>query len=112
MSEQALSIWHGMVDLPDKYPSAQQILSEVAWRHDMSVAEMLSPNRERRYARARWDAMHLLREMPRNGGFIRSLTEIGRLMGGMDHTTVLHGIRRRAETIAAKSDAKREAVAA
>ncbi len=110
MSEQALSIWHGMVDLPEKYPSAQQILSEVAWRHDMSVAEMLSPNRERRYARARWDAMHLLRSTPRGGGFKRSLIEIARLMG-MDHTTVLHGLRRREEEIAAKS-AQRKAVAA
>lgn len=114
------STWNGPVyatarspsSPPPKGPlSSQEILKAVAWRHDMTVAELLSPSRQQRYVRARWDAMYELKTTPRIGGIFRSLPEIGRQMGGLDHTTVLHGLRRREEE-AAKAAAKREAVAA
>lgn len=112
MSEKALSIWHGSIDIPPQGKSSQDILKAVAWRHDMSIADMLSPSRQKRYVRARWEAMHLLRNTPKVGGTKRSLPEIGRQMGGLDHTTIIFGLRKYAETIATKSDAKREAEAA
>lgn len=105
---QMLSMWKGLIEV---YPSAQDILKAVAFRHDMTVEALLSPCRERRFSVARWDAMYELKNTPRPGGKYRSLTEIGRQMGGLDHTSVIHGLRRR-EELAAKAAAKREVEAA
>ena len=50
--------------------------------------EFNSLSRERRIARPRQIFMFLARELT-----IRSLPEIGKSLGGMDHTTILHGVR-------------------
>lgn len=112
MNEQVLSLWHGAVQIPPPNPSSQDILKAVAWQHQLSVAELLSPIRQKRYVRARWEAMHLLKVTPKPSGSMRSLPEIGRLMGGMDHTSVLHGLRRREEENRLKAIAKCEVEAA
>ncbi len=49
--------------------------------------EILSISRERRIARPRQIIMYLAREMT-----IRSYPEIGKSLGGLDHTTVIHGV--------------------
>lgn len=65
------------------------IQREVARHFKIPMREMKSKRRERASARARQVAMYLCREHTP-----RSLPEIGRLFGGRDHTTVLHGIRK------------------
>jgi hypothetical protein len=57
---------------------------------------LLSNRRARGLVRARQVIMYLSKEMT-----TRSLPEIGRLLGGKDHTTVLHGVRKIAALIAA-----------
>jgi len=103
MSEQVLSLWHGLVDARS---SSQDILKAVAWRHDMSVADMLSPSRQKRYVLARREAMHELRVTLKPSGAQRSMPEIARQMGGLDHTTVLFNLRRHADAQAAKREAE------
>lgn len=58
--------------------------------------DLLSNRRARGLVRARQVVMFLSKEMT-----TRSLPEIGRLLGGKDHTTVLHGVRKIAALIAA-----------
>ena len=54
----------------------------------MDVATLKGRKRDRKTARARQVAMFLLREETNMGS-----TAIGRLLGGKDHSTVLHGCR-------------------
>lgn len=65
------------------------VLAEVAKRHRMSVADMQSLSRKRDVSWPRQEAMYEI--------FVQcphlSLPAIGRMLGGMDHTTVLHGVR-------------------
>ena len=58
------------------------------------LADVLNPIRLPRYVRARWHVMTILREWG------RSTTQIGRMLN-MDHTTVVHGLRRWGEINAA-----------
>ncbi len=61
----------------------------VVARHDGVTAELMrSPERNRLAVDARRKAMYLSYQMSR-----KSLPEIGRRLGGRDHTTVLHAIR-------------------
>ena len=50
---------------------------------------MIGPKRLRTYARPRQIAMFLSKQLTS-----RSLPEIGRRFGGIDHTTVMHGVKR------------------
>jgi len=70
-----------------------RILYDVATRHNMTVAEMIGKDRRPRYIRARQEAMYLLR----HAGY--SYPQIGRFVGGRDHTTALHGERKHAARI-------------
>jgi chromosomal replication initiation ATPase DnaA len=63
------------------------IVRAVAAFHGLSMDELLRPNRQQGRVRARWEAMWQLRA----SGL--SLPAVGRAMGGMHHTTVLHGLR-------------------
>ena len=57
---------------------------------------MIGPKRLRTIARPRQVAMYLCKQLTS-----RSLPEIGRRFGGRDHTTIMHGIRKIDELIAA-----------
>jgi len=65
---------------------SRKILIETARNHGMTLAEMKSKSRTKRYVYARQEAMYLLRQEG------LSLLQIGNILGGLDHTTVLHGI--------------------
>lgn len=67
----------------------KQIVTEVCAKHNIGRVEILS--RTRRYAvvHARHEAMWRMRAET-----TLSLPEIAKRLGGLDHTTVLHGIRR------------------
>lgn len=66
---------------------AREIIAEVAALHGLSVAKFLTPDRRRCRAHARWEAMARLRAAD------LSLPEIGQALGGMHHTSVIHGLR-------------------
>lgn len=66
-----------------------EIIEECARFADVSVREMKSPRRARPLCRPRQAAMYIAYK---HTG--RSLPEIGRILGGRDHSTVLHGKRR------------------
>ncbi|RZJ46271.1 MAG: hypothetical protein EON87_05250 [Brevundimonas sp.] len=66
----------------------REIVGGVANEHGLSLAEITGERRHRFIAWPRQEAMWRLYQ---HTSF--SLPAIGRLMGGRDHTTVLHGIR-------------------
>ncbi len=67
-------------------PRAAAILSATANHFDLPQDDLLSRRRDARTAGARQVAMYLMRNDGRE-----TLPEIGRVLGGRDHTTVLHG---------------------
>lgn len=78
--------------LKDLYPEAgpasitsDLIISETARYFNLSVDELVSPNRNRPIANARQIAMYLCRELTD-----LSLPRIGQRFGGRDHSTVMH----------------------
>lgn len=69
--------------------TAADVLKAVCATFDISEKEILGRQRKREIVRPRHVAMYLLREETES-----SLVEIGRTLGGRDHTTVLHGIEK------------------
>lgn len=67
---------------------SREIIHRVATQYGMTTADLIGPARSRWFAFARHEAMYRVRK-ERN----LSLPAIGRIFGGRDHTTVLHGIR-------------------
>ncbi|MFN3973831.1 MAG: chromosomal replication initiator protein DnaA [Dehalococcoidia bacterium] len=63
----------------------EEVVSMVAQHFGLEPMTLKGPRRDKTTATARHIAMFLLREEAQ-----RPLTEIGRLLGGKDHTTVLH----------------------
>lgn len=88
---QAYRLQVAAMTVPACHPArsnSKRIIAQVADRHGLTVAELMGTTRVRLIAHARQEAMwRISRELG------RSLPEIGRMMGGRDHTTVLHGIR-------------------
>lgn len=66
-----------------------RIARAVAKAHGLTFREMLSKRRAVRLVRARQHAMWEIKEHAN-----LSLPQIGIILGGLDHTTVLYGIRR------------------
>lgn len=73
-------------------PKMLVIAQRVAAKWGVTLDELRGEIRARRVAWPRHEAMY---EMYATGLF--SLPQIGRFLGGRDHTTVLHGCRRHAE---------------
>ena len=69
--------------------SSSKILEVVATREGIGVTDLTGQNRSAKIAIPRQLAMYLLREL--NG---ISLPQIGELLGGRDHTTVMYGIKK------------------
>jgi chromosomal replication initiation ATPase DnaA len=88
--------WPWPIHIPRK-PHWREIVKSVADRHGVSISEIIGPDKRLRFVLARHEAMFHLR---RDGS--RSLPAIGRLLGGRDHSTVLNGVRRHAERLAAQ----------
>ncbi len=74
---------------PDRTPSPALICELVADSWGTTVSRLESPLRSRAIVEPRQVAMYLLREL-----LNLSYTEVGRLFGGRDHSTVIHSIRR------------------
>lgn len=69
-------------------PAQREIIARVAERNGLSIDELLLKRQHRSVSRPRQEAMWALRQAGR-----WSLPQIGRALGGFDHTTVLHGVR-------------------
>jgi chromosomal replication initiator protein len=69
--------------------SPERILKAVCQHFEVTTADLCSPRRPQALSFARQAAMYLLRERTE-----LSLSEIGDALGGRDHTTILHGIRK------------------
>lgn len=67
---------------------ARKILTEVADKHNMPVTAFRSPSRKIPFVKLRREACYRL-----STELKFTLSQIGRLMGNQDHTTVLHAIR-------------------
>lgn len=78
----------------------RDVAIEVAARHGSTIAELRGCSRQRCVAWARQEAFAEIYSL---GRF--SLPQIGRFFGDRDHTTVLFGIRRHKERLAADAHA-------
>jgi chromosomal replication initiator protein len=74
--------------------TAEQIVEEVAQHFSVEVPALQGPSRSHAIARPRQIAMYLIRE--ETGA---SLPQIGAVLGGRDHTTILYGCERIADLI-------------
>jgi hypothetical protein len=87
--------WRYMVQLADEKQrratvySGKQILEQTAAKYGMTVEDLKSAKRTRAYCQPRFEFYWRARRETS-----LSLPQIGRLAGGRDHTTVLHGVRK------------------
>lgn len=88
-----------IIHLPGVRQTAADILREVAFRNGLTVEEMLAATRKKTFAHARQEAMWEIRQRTK-----LSLPQIARRMRLKDHTTVLHGVRRHEERLAASHE--------
>jgi Bacterial dnaA protein helix-turn-helix len=70
-------------------PTIRNIVAEVAAFHTITADQILSPNRTHRIVRPRQIACYLARHLTK-----LSVSQIGKRIGGRDHTTVLHSIQK------------------
>jgi len=75
----------------------EDIIRRVAGAFGVTVAELKSKSRYRRVTEPRFAAYWLLRKHRTAAGLQRSYPEIGRMMGGKDHSSVIHGEARAME---------------
>jgi chromosomal replication initiator protein len=80
----------------EKRLTIEEIQRKVAEHYNVRLSDMIGPKRMRTIARPRQVAMYLSKQMTS-----RSLPEIGRRFGGRDHTTIMHGVRKIEELMAA-----------
>ncbi len=73
-----------------------EIIDQVCAKHGLTRGELLSSRRSKSLVAARHEAMYRMGKETS-----MSLPAIGRRMGGKDHTTVLHGIRKHAAKLEA-----------
>jgi hypothetical protein len=75
------------------------IMREVAEKHEMTVKEMKGHSRKLPFIKARQEVSYRL-----NTELGYSLSQIGRLLGKRDHTTILHAISRHKKNLAQSTD--------
>jgi chromosomal replication initiator protein len=83
--------------------SPEQILSTVAQHFSLSKEELIGRSRRRAVSQPRQLCMFLIREETGT-----SLPQIGQLLGGRDHTTILHGCEKIAGQIEADDQVRRD----
>ena len=70
-------------------------VSEIAKKYNLPVSVIISASRERRLVGSRHEIMWELRQLG------MSFPRIGMILGGRDHTTCLHGVRKYQKRLAA-----------
>ena len=71
--------------------TAQKVIEMISAHYSVSVADMKSKKRQKKIVETRQTAMYLLKN---NDDLDLSLTAIGGLFGGKDHSTVISSIRK------------------
>ncbi len=97
---ESITLAHAREVLEDMVPvrraaNPEAIIQAVASYYQVDVAELRGKGRRRSIVRPRQVAMYLLREETD-----LSLPQIGTLLGGRDHTTVMHGYEKVAQELA------------
>jgi hypothetical protein len=67
-----------------------QIIRDIAKKYGITYADIIGPNRKRKYVMARHEAIHAVKQACPT----KSLPELGRMFGGRDHTTILHALQK------------------
>jgi len=83
--------------------TVQQVLEAVSEHYRLAIEDLTGPSRVRRLARPRQIAMYLMRAETD-----ASLSQIGRALGGRDHSTVLHACERIARLVEEDETLRRE----
>jgi chromosomal replication initiator protein len=94
--ETTQEVLHDLLRANDRRVTIEEIQKRVAEHFNIKVSDMHSARRSRAVARPRQVAMYLAKQLTP-----RSLPEIGRKVGGRDHTTVMHAVRKVEELRAA-----------
>lgn len=102
LTRQAL---HNLVARQEKL-TIDDILNVVARHYNVSQTELLGRSRRKEIAQARQMVMYLVREETNT-----SLPQIGRALGGRDHTTVLYGSEKIASQIERDDALRRDVMA-
>ena len=82
--------------MPERSKKVRQIIAEVAAEYGVPASAIVGDSRLSAVTVPRQEAMRRAKD----AGL--TLAQIGRLMGGRDHTTVMHGIKRARERLAAE----------
>jgi hypothetical protein len=82
-------------------PPWKRIALEVAAKHRLLLVDLLSVRRNRALVEARHEAMYRMKTETS-----MSFPEIGRRLGGRDHTTVMHGVRRHMVRVAERRECR------
>lgn len=91
--------WEGGPEMmPPTVPLWKQIVIEVAERERIPILDLMSDFREKHVVAARGEIFYRMRH---ECGL--SYPEIGKRMGNRDHSTVIWGVKRHAQTIGGKS---------
>lgn len=94
-----LSLWRGDVIQPRRTTAtshAREIAEAVAAEYGLTLADLRKVSHARAIA---WPRQHVMHALYTTGRF--SLPTIGKFLGGMNHTSVRHGVKRHAERMAA-----------
>ena len=94
-----------LVDLVGRraHISPSQVIETVAKYYNISVQEIVSSSRSKELVQPRQVAMYLVRQETD-----ASLPEIGALLGGRDHSTVIHGVERVKERLESEDQLRRD----
>ncbi len=94
-----------LVDLVGRrtHITPSQVIEIVSKFYNISVPEIVSASRSKELVQPRQVAMYLIRQETD-----ASLPEIGALLGGRDHTTVIHGVERIKERLEAEEQLRRD----
>lgn len=89
----------------EKRPAPRSVVAAVAHHFNLKTGEILGKSRKANLVLARQVAMYLLREeleLP--------LMEVGQIIGGRDHTTIMHGVEKIKNQFASNQKVRHEVV--
>jgi chromosomal replication initiator protein len=87
--DNAKSTWPLMASRPNRQPNLREILALVARTHSIPQSELKSQTRRQSIVAARAMFAYLARELAGT-----SYQQIGQVLGGRDHTTIMHSYRK------------------
>jgi chromosomal replication initiator protein len=84
-------------------PSPDRVIDAVCQRFGVTLQDLASKKRDRQTTYARHVLMYLLREVSH-----QPFTDIGRILGGRDHSTVIHAIHRISSELSTLADTRED----